>query len=329
MVSDNVVSPNGTDFSVSVILNDGSSAHIAGQLRVPTGATTVHLLLHGFTYAQYYWHLSYKPETYSYVAAANKIGYATFAIDRLGAGASDHPLSELVTLENQASVVNQVIQALLRGQIGDTAFRKIVLVGHSYGSMVALYTAGRYQSVDLLVITGMSHNVKPVQIITGLTGELVVATSDPKFASKDLDFGYLTTRASAREVFYYLEKDDKYKYVEKEVIDLDEASKDTGTDAEVVTLISLSDSLLDFSRQINIPVFVVDGAQDTIFLPPLPGQTWTDKTLAESERPFYGPQATVQALVVPNAGHDVTLHRSAPDTLEAIYGWVSDYAPVT
>jgi hypothetical protein len=83
--------------------------------------------VHGFTFAQYYWDLPYQPENYSYVAAANRAGYATLNIDRLGVGDSHHPLSPLITLENNASVVNQLIQRLRSGGLGGTAFERLFL----------------------------------------------------------------------------------------------------------------------------------------------------------------------------------------------------------
>lgn len=74
----------------------------------------------------------------------------------------------LVTLENDASTVYQVIQALRSGQLGSTAFKKVVLVGHSYGSLIAFLTAGRYQDVDALVATGASHQINVANVTTGI-----------------------------------------------------------------------------------------------------------------------------------------------------------------
>lgn len=45
------------------------------------------------TYNQYYFDIQYQPEIYSSATAANRAGYATLAIDRLGAGASLRPPS--------------------------------------------------------------------------------------------------------------------------------------------------------------------------------------------------------------------------------------------
>src|SRR5689334_22866807 len=42
----------------------------------PAAGKTVQLLLHGSTYARYYWDFPYEPQHYSYVRAATKDGYA-------------------------------------------------------------------------------------------------------------------------------------------------------------------------------------------------------------------------------------------------------------
>jgi len=304
-----------TDIRVPVTISDGSSGPIVGRLCVPAGTTTVQLLVHGFTYSRYYWDLPYQPEKYSYVAAANRAGYATLSIDRLGSGESYHPLSVLVTLENNASALNQVIQLLRSGELDGKAFKKVILVGHSYGSGVCAFTAGRYQNVDALVVTGSSHRLNVPNLVTRLIPAAKPAVEDPKFASSGLDLGYFTTRAGQRKVFYNTDNTDP------KVIELDERLKQTGTGEELLT--ALPEALFNHSAQINIPVLAVNASDDPFFCGHLSADCSSSTALIASERPFYGPHATLDAIVVPDAGHDVTLARSAPQTLTAIQDWVS------
>jgi pimeloyl-ACP methyl ester carboxylesterase len=317
-----MASPTCTDVRIPVTISDGLSGPIAGRLCVPAGATTVQLLLHGITYGQYYWDLPFQPEKYSYVAAANRAGYATLNIDRLGVGDSFHPPSALVTLENDASVVHQVIQALRSGQVGGTAFHKVVLVGHSYGSLISFITAGRHQNVDALVATGASHQINAVNVVTRIVAPSGPAILDPKFAASGLDVGYLTTRAGARTGFYHTQNTDPA------VIALDERLKQTVTAAELVTV--LPAFLFDASSQINIPVLAVNSTDEPFFCNGLLTADCSSKeALVASERRFYGPGVTLDALVVPDAGHDVTLARSAPETLAAIRDWLSRHVPAS
>src|SRR5437870_5297088 len=77
--------------SLEVSVAPGQSGPIGATLCVPPGATTVELLLHGFTYGQYYWDLPFEPETYSFVRVANARGFATLSVDRLGTTGSFQP----------------------------------------------------------------------------------------------------------------------------------------------------------------------------------------------------------------------------------------------
>lgn len=315
-----MVSSTCTDVRFPVTISDGSVGPIAGRLCVPAGATSIQLLLHGYTYGQYYWDLPFQPSTYSYVNVANQAGYATLNIDRLGVGDSYHPPSVLVTLENNASAVQQVIQALRSGQLDGTAFKKVVLVGHSYGSLTAFLAAGRFQDIDALVVTGASHQMNVVNITTGIVAQSGPATLDPKFVNSGLDLGYLTTRPGTRSVFHNMQNTDPA------VISLDEHLKQTGTAVELIT--SLPESVLNASRDINVPVLTVNATDEPFFCNGLlTADCSSNAALAASERPFYGPGTTLDTLVVPNAGHDVTLSRSAPQTLAVIQDWLSRHVP--
>jgi hypothetical protein len=46
--------------------------------------------------------------------------------------------------------------------------------------------------------------------------------------------------------------------------------------------------------------------------------------VAAQEAPYYSDQAQLRVLVVPNTGHDLQLHLSAPATGEAILDWLSE-----
>ncbi|HWM84399.1 MAG TPA: alpha/beta fold hydrolase, partial [Kofleriaceae bacterium] len=127
------------------------------RMCLPDGPTpeTVLLLLHGITYTHAYWDLvdpTGGTDRYSFVASATGAGYATLAIDRIGIGQSSHPLSALIDMNQNVFVVHQVVQALRDGDIsgpdGDVDFSKVVLVGHSYGSMISWFEASRFQDVD-------------------------------------------------------------------------------------------------------------------------------------------------------------------------------------
>jgi pimeloyl-ACP methyl ester carboxylesterase len=289
---------------------------VAGTLCVPAGANTVQLLLHGFTYGQFYWDLPFQPDTYSFVRDANARGFATLNIDRLGNVGSFQPLSAFDTMDAQASVVHQVVDALRDGSLG-VAFDNVVLVGHSSGSLIAYLEAGRFRDVDALVATGASHELNAVNIATRVVGQSAPALLDPKFAALLLDPGYVTTLPGRRGTFY------QQGDVDPQIVALDEQLKQTASLEEAVT--TLPDAILNVSRNINLPVLTVNGELEPFFCNGLlAGDCSSSEALREGERPFYGPDAQVDAIVVPGAGHNVTLELDAPATNAAIQDWIED-----
>ena len=301
-----------SDVSMPVTIS-GTSMPIAGRLCVPAGATTVQVLLHGYTWGQYYWDLPYEPDRYSYVRAANAAGYATLNLSRLGHGASARPFSGLITYQSNADSVHQVVQALRRGDLGDR-FGSVVLVGHSIGALISWLEAGTYHDVDAVVATAVTHKAD----LAGLTVDSLryyPAALDPKFAGSGLDLGYLTSIPQVRSAYYVAGNTDPA------VVALDEQLKETGTQSERLT--ALPDIVLRRSTDIDIPVMVVIGQQDAEFCGGLTGADCSSSAaLTAEERPFFGPGAVVDGLVVPDAAHDITLHRTAPQTNQAILNWV-------
>jgi len=73
---------------------------------------TVQLLVHGATYTHLYWNFPYGNGYYSYVDAATAAGYATFDIDRIGAGNSSHPPSTGLDLAAGAVALHDAVTAL-------------------------------------------------------------------------------------------------------------------------------------------------------------------------------------------------------------------------
>lgn len=295
----------------------GGSGQIAGTLCVPSGgARTVQLLVHGYSYARYYWDFPYQPETYSYVRRANQAGYATLAIDRLGDGASTHPLGADLTWDNAASTVHQVVSALRDGRLG-TAFSKVILVGHSYGSVASYLEAGRYHDVDAMIVEAIAHRPNMHNLTLRLVAQSPPATLDPKFAKSGYDPVYVTTRPGDRGLFYQVDNADP------RVIAIDERLKETAGALEIPSATGYLAA--NPSTTTNIPVLTVGADKDQFFCGQLAADCSSDQALADFERPFYGPHATVEAFVVHGGGHDINLERTAPSAYDRMLKFANHY----
>ncbi|HSW65770.1 MAG TPA: alpha/beta fold hydrolase [Bacillota bacterium] len=276
---------------------------------------TVQVLVPGFTYSHDYWDFPTQPDIYSYVRHAASEGYATFNIDRIGTGASAHPLSALVTFDAHIYVLHQVVQGLRSGSTSGTAFPKVVTVGHSAGAGVVLAEASIHKDTDAVIITGLLHLPNPTG--TGLFTSLYPAVLDARFAGAGLDPGYLTTMPHTRASDFY-----NTAAADPAIIAEDELLKDTGSSAELAT----SDWVFapTVSWQINVPVLLLMGQNDNSFCNPSLGLSCANsQAIMAREASYYNAQACLEAYVQPLSGHVINLHLNAPSGFTAASDWAN------
>ncbi|KAL7942555.1 hypothetical protein V8C42DRAFT_359998 [Trichoderma barbatum] len=162
----------------SIIKNTTTSEtfNIHAQLCIPKSTkngkhNTLQIATHGVHYDSRYWDSKYKPESHSYVEAALKAGYSILTYDRLGVGESDKPdayntvqapveleiLRQLTLMARNGSLYHFASQA----KPSEPSFkglaipRKVVHIGHSFGSFLTSAFIARYGPLsDGAVITG-------------------------------------------------------------------------------------------------------------------------------------------------------------------------------
>jgi pimeloyl-ACP methyl ester carboxylesterase len=301
-------------FPVTLSPSDSTVYSVFGVLcsRGSLEHKTVQITLHGATYSHLYWDWPFQPETYSYMRRATAAGYAVLNIDRIGIGQSDHPPAEAITIEANAYVVHQLVQALRSGDLvvhsfGRISAERVSLVGHSLGSVISIQEAATYGDVDGVVLTGVSHNVTPA--LNEVLSSLYPASLDPRFASSGLSDGYLTSIPGQRTVFYYLPTADPL------VLAIDEETKETVTTAELATAVPA----LGLSGGIHVPVLVVVGDYDLAFCD---APSCSASGSLASEPSFYPADACAETVIIPNVGHDLNLHIHAQQTYDAVLEWM-------
>jgi pimeloyl-ACP methyl ester carboxylesterase len=298
------------ELPVALAPGQPTSASIWGELCGAAPGRTVEVLTHGITYTHTYWDLPYQPSTYSYVRSANAGGRATFNYDRVGIGRSSHPPATDVTIPANSYVLHQIVQVLRSGQLG-TAFPKVVTVGHSLGSLISMMEAGTYHDVDGVVLSGISHSFVTLGVAV-LFPDFVPTQIDPVLAKRNLPLGYVTTRVGTREQhFYYAPTADPA------IVALDEATKETGTAAELATI----PTALPLSLQITAPVVIINGDRDQLICGDQPCSSPLNPF--HTERLFYPQARSYDEVLLPQSGHDITLQTNAPAFDAAVAGWVS------
>jgi pimeloyl-ACP methyl ester carboxylesterase len=286
------------DFSVT--LSDGNTYTIAGFLyyRGDFHNRTLQVLVHGGTYNHKYWDVrAINGHSYSYARYMVENGYALLAIDQLGAGLSSKPDGDFVTLAETTSSLHQVLVQLRNGTGPlDCAFNSIVLVGHSFGSINAIFVQGTYHDADALVVTGLGHVPHPLPI----PPELITALSQ---------YPYFGLPPEARsQLFYYAPAADP------EVITYDNANlADLLTRGQLsTTFAAVFNPQADRVGMVTGPVLVQLGENDALW----PAQ------FAGGEAAFWTSASSITVHSLPQVGHDFNTHRNNKTGWRLIDQWI-------
>ncbi|MFD5829660.1 alpha/beta hydrolase [Lentzea sp. NPDC060358] len=312
----------GVDCSTVTLPVSGpaGAATVSGQLCEPAGTSprSVQLLVHGGTYNRAYWDLPGVPESYSYQRSMAREGLATFAVDRLGAGASSRPPSLPLLLPLEARSMHEVVQHLRAGRVGGTAYEKVVIVGHSVGSGIVAAEASAYHDVDGVVLSGMTHLPAVPVLALGAALGLQPVFLDDLLAKLGSDPLYFTTRPGARAGLFYAPDD-----AEQLVVDADERTKDQVSVPGMGT-VAVFGIVLPATLGIDVPVLQAVGSRDVLFCGLLAARDCSSAaSLRAQESPYYRPEAQLQTYVLPGAGHSLALHRNAGDYRAATRSWLS------
>ncbi|GAA0925062.1 alpha/beta hydrolase [Kribbella koreensis] len=292
---------------VAMSAGEPLTAKIAGTLCRPRGRDrgVLQVLLPGGGYDRTYWSWRGDPRGPSYVEAMNRAGYATLALDRIGTGKSSAPPSTAFAPDSQTFTIHQVLRAFRH--------QRIVLVGNSLGSTVARMIAIHHPAdVDGLILTGESSTPN-WSAFEQLGADYIPATQHPLLAGRRLDDGYGALRPGVRRSWFYYGP-----AAADQVVARDEANPEPDvfpTDPEFGSVL--------LNRKIKVPVLVVVGRHDRLICDTGAGGSdcSSSATLLAGERPYYAPNADLQALVVPNTGHVLNLHRTAPALYSLLAQW--------
>jgi pimeloyl-ACP methyl ester carboxylesterase len=334
--------PHCQALNVPVNLDGVPGAMIYGELCVPPGPRpeTVQLLVHSTWYNLRSWDPPMPP--LSYVRAAVEAKYATFNVDRFGTGRSTKPASELVTIARVEEALYQVVQGLRSGAIGGHAYGKVVWVGASFGSAYGWVHGGNRgaQAAEAYVFTGILHITKLsfLGIVQSITTNACV---DPALIHLGLDCGYITNMFGTKDQIYY--------HLPNAWPGLVPYGVDDAVMRDVVSASLLFESIRDlggidltptappgpphyepmpttgpkaYSNRITRPVLIVVGDKDKIFCGPPEG---IDCSTPESVLAFEGPyftSTTPTVHVMPDTGHEIALHTTAPAEYQRMLDWI-------
>jgi pimeloyl-ACP methyl ester carboxylesterase len=248
-------------------------------------------------------------------------GYAVLALDRIGTGDSTCPPSEQVTTGNHVQVLHQIVRALREGRVHGTVFDRVVTVGHSYGSGIAIVEAARHQDVDGLIVSGMLHAT--THLYEEVRAFFHHASQDPVLGPKAPEGGwpewYMTQKPRMRARML-----EHAPTVAPWLSEHNEQIKATATLGEGESLPLTYEA--EPSRAITVPVLLVVGAHDALFSGDEVAFTAEAGPVHAFEQRFYSPEARLETHVIPGAGHSLNVHRNAADWFEIARRWTDHHA---
>jgi pimeloyl-ACP methyl ester carboxylesterase len=301
---------HSTDLNLTVPVGvDGLSTATIHAIRyTPIGRVRgVQIMVPGVTYDHHYFDLQTDHGLISQARDAAKQGWVAIAVDRVGTGGSSKPTAGQVTTATNIAALGGFADRV------DRLYHRLplVLVGHSYGSVIAEGVAAESKRVDGLVITGFLYR----QTSPSFDGfpTLVPANTDPVFTGRQLPADYLTTEPGSRSFFYATDN------VDPATLRADERTKATTTATEVP---GFGNELFSgaLAAKVRLPVLIVVGDNDFLYRGDDPSVFQTDQENA------FAQATNVSAAVIPDAGHDLALQRNAVAATTLIDTWATTHA---
>jgi pimeloyl-ACP methyl ester carboxylesterase len=294
---------------------------VAGWHSAPAAAagTPLLVLVHGAYMTHDYWDSAFRPEVYSTVQWCLDNGLATLAIDRLGHGASGRPPGDALTAPVHAQTYRDVVARIRADGLDGRHYDRVVLVGHSFGSLSAGLMQASYGGADALVYTGITGpnvvgiNDTPEANAAFLRLAQPVA-NDPNFADRlgEYDDGYYSWSADRRQKTFF-----RIPPAEDGVVAEDARVVGTMTAGENRTLGRAADAAGSVT---DCPVLVQLGQYDRLFynarVDPDTSSIFQKAVAAASPNFTFAP-------LVPDAGHNLTQHPNAPATYAQMAAWVN------
>lgn len=262
---------------------------------------TVQLLTHGVGFDKTYWDIA---PGYSYQDFAAQKGYATVAYNRLGVGRSDKPDPlQVVQSYAEVEILHGLIGLLRSGKCAQTIFKRIVAVGHSYGSVVQLGLNSKYpDDLDATIDTGMSSTLAYL-LGAILSNDPTVAALDSK-TNANLPYAYLVHASAIAISQAFL----RYPYYDPAILATVTRNKGLYTFGQIFTLPGIFAPAKSYAK----PVFIVLGQNDFTFCGGDCNYGGDQAAITLSS--FYPAAASGSShYLVANAGHAINAQFSAGD----------------
>ncbi len=284
----------------------GPSAQVASSSA--SGAT---LYLHGLNFGEFLWSFTDVPG-YDYATESARAGQISIIIDRLGYGTSDKPAGTAICAGSRADIAHQMVQAMRSGNYRTgsgpaPAFRHVALAGHSYGGQIAELEAYSFGDIDALAVISYTDQ-----------GSTALAASSAAFSTKACAAGGQPVAPGGPGG--YAPFGDPNGARAAVFGDTDPVVVAAGLPkltlnpcGDMVPFNDVATADLAHLGKIGIPVLEVSGGGDKLF----------PVSAGDAQVTLFTGSSRVTRLVVPGAGHAITLARQQGALVSGVSGWLA------
>lgn len=308
-----------TNTSGAPCQSDGASYVVHGDLIGPRALlgggprTAVTLYYHGLSYGEFFWHFRGVPG-YDFASKLARAGQVSLVVDRLGYGASGKPPGMMSCYGSQADVAHQMVGALRSGAYRDASgaapkFGKVILAGHSGSGYSVQDEAYSYKDIDGLIVVGFSDNgASPLAISNAGRTQMVCATGGERQAGDSGPSGYAYFGQTPQDF-------QQGSFFNADPAVVDAVTQLRSRDPCGETGSAASTGMVDNARtrEVTVPVLLVDGDHDAYFPPPA----------ADMEKLQFSGSHDVTAVTLAATGHALTLGRTAPVFAATVADWLN------
>lgn len=238
--------------------------------------------------------------------------YTVINVDRIGVGRASRPNDPMTVDFNVAAhTIHQLVQNVRNGTLSTMSFGaiqsdRVVLTGFSFGAMIATIESATYNDVDGILLQAYSHTVGPAGVAS--FDLAYPARFEPRFNGLN-DFYFTTVPFVRPELFFHRPGTDPY------VLFIDEVWKQTYTLAELMGI----GPAMGASYGVTAPVFLIVGDYDLIACE---APNCTTSGSLNTEAQHFPLAASFEVQIVPNAGHTLNWHNTAPTAFNSMEAWL-------
>jgi len=291
--------------------------HITGTAQALADPQTVTLLLHGLSYGEFFGNYTAQPG-YNFAEQQAEAGHVTVTVDRLGYGASDKPVGQNICFGSRADIAHQEVDQLKAGSYAtagatSVAFPKVVLAGHSVGSIIAQAEAYTFGGIDGLMVLSYSDT----KVSLAATAALGIATQACQAG------GVRQNGTTGPTGYIYFGADTPAKFIEAHfytlnadptVVQTVAALRNRDPCGDILSYkAAVATNLANISK-IKVPVLVLIGGNDAIY--PTPATTQAALLTGTTD---------VTAVTIANTGHALTFHYSQNQFQLHLSSWLADH----